>query len=370
MYFSTRWSIAGGIPRFTRDLASHLDRDQFEVHACTIRPLFDHDQLDEVRKIVTMHTLGVVAPTARHELPLTQARLRRVLSEVRPDVLHLQEGSAFHAVSSGVTGRFPKATILQIHDPPEAAKLGRAQWFVQRQMCRRFGLDMVVDSPAVAPSIAGAMGIATDDVTVLPLGIGSADDVPRDREASRGTRARPVVVYIARLAATKNVGLFIDVASDILDSGVDADFLVAGEGGQEAELAARIPEVHRERIRLLGFIDDVRTLLRGADVFLSTSDSEGFGLAVVEAMLAGTAIVATAVDNVPHLIEHDVSGLLAPAGDRVALADGVRTVLRDPALQRRLGEAASARAVEHFTVAAMAKRYGDHYRHLVASRST
>ena len=85
--------------------------------------------------------------------------------------------------------------------------------------------------------------------------------------------------------------------------------------------------------------------------------SEGLPLALLEAMFAGRAIVASAVGGIPEVITNDREGLLVPPSDPEALAAALRRLLDDPALRIRLGRAAQVRAAEQFTVGAMADAY-------------
>ena len=84
---------------------------------------------------------------------------------------------------------------------------------------------------------------------------------------------------------------------------------------------------------------------------------EGLPMALLEAMVAGKAIVASTTAGIPEAIESGKEGLLVPPGDVVALADALRIVMTDGERRRALGEAAALRARNEFTVRAMSERY-------------
>ena len=93
---------------------------------------------------------------------------------------------------------------------------------------------------------------------------------------------------------------------------------------------------------------------------------EGFGLVAVEAMAAGTPVVASRVDGLAEIIEHEISGWHVEAGDANALADALRRLYREPLLGRGLVLGGEARA-EGFAVGQMICRYEQAYRVRMAS---
>jgi glycosyltransferase involved in cell wall biosynthesis len=96
-----------------------------------------------------------------------------------------------------------------------------------------------------------------------------------------------------------------------------------------------------DRVRFLGLRDDVPDLLPGFDVFALSSRYEGLPIALLEAMAAGRACVATSVGGVPEVVTHGQDGLLVPAGDAAALAVALGKVLEDADLRAALGSSAA-----------------------------
>lgn len=133
---------------------------------------------------------------------------------------------------------------------------------------------------------------------------------------------------------------------------------IAGRGELERPLLARARALQvAGRFHLLGLRSDIGNILAGADVFVLPSLSEGVPLALLEAMLAARPIVATAVGDVPTVLDGGRAGVLVPPRDATALAGALAGVLSDPAQAHRLGAAAAARAAEVYTLNAMIDRY-------------
>src|SRR5437667_9911772 len=99
------------------------------------------------------------------------------------------------------------------------------------------------------------------------------------------------------------------------------------------------------RFHLLGLRSDIGNVLAGSDVFVLPSLSEGVPLALLEAMLAGKPVVATAVGEVPTVLKGGHAGVVVRPGDAAVLADALASLLSDPAEARRLGAKSEERRV-------------------------
>ena len=133
---------------------------------------------------------------------------------------------------------------------------------------------------------------------------------------------------------------------------------IAGRGELADSLIAQARSLQiTNRIHLLGLRSDIGNVLAAADVFVLPSLSEGVPLALLEAMMAARPIVATAVGEVPTVLDGGRAGVLVPPQDAAALAEALANVLADPTRAGRLGAAAAARAGEVYTLDAMIDRY-------------
>jgi glycosyltransferase involved in cell wall biosynthesis len=176
----------------------------------------------------------------------------------------------------------------------------------------------------------------------------------------------PLVGNVAALVDHKDYPTFVEAAAGVLAAGVDARFVAIGEGELRGDLEARIRARGLEgRMALAGYRADVPRILADLDVLLFTSKTEGLGGTTLEAMASRVPVVTTAVGGVPEIVQHGVSGLVAPIGDARALAAHVVAVLRDPALRARLVEGGVRRAAE-FTSARTAEKMLALYREVLA----
>jgi glycosyltransferase involved in cell wall biosynthesis len=138
---------------------------------------------------------------------------------------------------------------------------------------------------------------------------------------------------------------------------------IAGQGEERDALARRAGELGiAERVHLLGQRDDVADVQAAADVFAMPSYAEGLPLALLEAMFAGAAIVASGVGGIPEAVSDGTEALLTAPGESGALRSALARLLSDPPLRQRLGESARRRAHAEFRIERMADRYEALYR--------
>ncbi len=153
----------------------------------------------------------------------------------------------------------------------------------------------------------------------------------------------PVVGAIGRLNTQKGHAYLLAAAPEILKAVPGVFLLIAGDGDLMAALERQAHELGlAERVRFAGHRTDVPDLLGAIDVLAIPSLYEGTPLTLFEAMAAGKAVVASAVDGCAEVLEHERTALLVPPRDPAALAGAIGSLLTDP--ERRLALSAAARA--------------------------
>jgi glycosyltransferase involved in cell wall biosynthesis len=136
-----------------------------------------------------------------------------------------------------------------------------------------------------------------------------------------------------------------------------ATLLVLGEGPERPALETLASSLGvRDRLQLPGRVGDVAALYRRASVVVHPARWEGFGLAMLEAMLAGKPVVAARAGSAPELVADDRTGLLVPVDDADALAGAIVSLLADRERAEAMGRAGLERARSEFSVANMAER--------------
>jgi glycosyltransferase involved in cell wall biosynthesis len=164
----------------------------------------------------------------------------------------------------------------------------------------------------------------------------------------------PVVGNIGALVPHKGQRHFIDAAALVVRDVPDARFVVLGEGELRETLEHQVKHLHLERhVFLPGFRADVLALLKGFDVFVMSSETEGLGTSILDAMACAKPVIGTNAGGIPEVVEHDVTGFVVPTHDAKAMAAAIVALLRDPKRRARMGAAGLARVRERFTVEKM-----------------
>lgn len=187
----------------------------------------------------------------------------------------------------------------------------------------------------------------------------------RELRAALGLPADGVLLtYTGRLSHAKGLPRLLEVWARIAPRWPDARLVLVGgdacaSDSCEAQLRDSIARTGlEERVILTGQVDDVRDYLYASDLFVFPSDSEGFGLALVEAMAAGLPCVSTAVGVAPELIRSHDNGWLIAARDERALESALETALSQQSNWRSMGERAR-RSVQAFSIGAVVSRFVD-----------
>lgn len=298
-------------------------------------------------------SVDVVAVTRRFGVdPLFAWALAREARRRGPAVVHAHDAHA-HAAAVLAAAVFGLAAPIVVHRRVDFGIGGSAwsRWKYRHPAVRR----ILCVSHAIAGIVRRDVG-DDDRIRVVHDGIDLARFAPgapvpggRPQDALRRAHGIPAGVpligNVAALVDHKDHVTFVETAARLLAGGLDARFVVVGEGPLRADLEAlAAARGLAGRLVFAGFRDDVPEVLRELDAFLFTSKEEGLGSSIVEAFAAGVPVVATRAGGIPELVEDGVSGLLAPIRDPQALAGAVRRVLEDAPLRRRLVEGAARRA--------------------------
>jgi glycosyltransferase involved in cell wall biosynthesis len=268
----------------------------------------------------------------------------------RADLVHT------HLVHADVYGALGARRLVSTKHNDDPFRAGAFR-FVERTLARR-AARIVAITKALARFQVERVGLPAEKVEVIHYGLDEPpaawganlpDDLP-------GT-AR-VLLAVCRLEPQKGLDVAVRALPDIRTRHPDAVLVVLGEGPQREQLERLARELDVP-VFLPGRVPDVTEWLGRADLLVHPARWEGFGLALLEAMLASLPVVATRISSIPEIVVDGETGLLVPAEDAAALAAAVSRVLHDPG---ELGAHGLRRARTEFSVARMADRTLDVYR--------
>jgi glycosyltransferase involved in cell wall biosynthesis len=287
--------------------------------------------------------------------------VRQLMRQHRPDLLHL---------NTAFMGCFGGAMAAQRAGVPVVA---HARGFVySRRLARRvvqyFDYHIAI-SRAVAENLL-YHGVAPERCEVIYDPIVPPCELP----AKRVLGDVPMLGMIGMLQEWKGQHVFVKALSLLKQRGLNFHASIAGTEpfgarGYEQRLRQMVRDFGLDdTVSFVGFVSKPYDYLAQLDVAVHASvEPEPLGRVVVEAMLVGTAVVATNGGGIPEFVEHEKTGLLVPMGDAVGMAQAIGRLLQDGELRQRLATAAQQRAREMFDPAKHAREVQRVYQKLLGN---
>ncbi len=200
---------------------------------------------------------------------------------------------------------------------------------------------------------------------LIPSMVAAFESTPEDAVRIRASYPDSILVVHAGALVQRHKGqhLIIEAARLLRADSVRYDFLLLGEGPDEARLRAQASDL--DNVHFLGFRHDVADYLRAADIFLYPSLEEGLGSTLLDAMAARTPVIASATGGIPDIVHGEDNGLLVAPGDTKAIADALRRLGADLERRRDLGEGGH-RTARHYGSDAISSRYRQLYDDVLA----
>lgn len=337
----------GGAEKQLFHLATGLDRARFEPRVVCLRGFGEVGQALR-RAGVPAESLGM----KRKWDMRAPFRLRRVLKEWKPDVIH---SFLFHANMLGrVVAR--RAGVPVVIGSVRVCETRRHHLLMDRLTQGQMDCETCV-CDAVREYTEREAGIDPRKLVTVRNGV----ELPALAGLDRG---RPEALFVGRLDAQKDVRTLLAAWALVRKRVPQAQLTVVGTGPQEAELRA-LPV---EGVTWEGFQADVAPFYRRARVLVLPSRWEGLPNVVLEAMSWAVPVVATAVGGSVELVREGVTGHLVPPGDAPSLADPLASLLDQPEAARRMGEAGRGVVEREYTMAAMVEANEGVYERLLREK--
>lgn len=307
--------------------------------------------------------LGFEPQLVRQDRPIDPGCARRMAEQFRQlriDVVHSHEFTmaVYGALAARWSGR---RHVITFHGSQT----------MTRALRRRIAIRWAMRQSAATTAVSGEtqrqlvedLGVPPEAITVIRNGIPfRGGDRARIRQEFGLREDEILVLAVGNLEKRKGHRILLEALRQVTAEWPDAPWrllIAGGRGGVEQEPIEAFLREHgmERRVQVVLRREDVPDLQAAADLFVMPSLWEGLPLALLEAMLAGKPIIASATSGIPEAIETGREGLLTPPGDSAALAGALSRLLRDPAERRRLGDAARARGQREFTVGVMTDAY-------------
>src|SRR5688500_1034422 len=311
-------------------------------------------------------------------------QLRRLIRDLRPDVLHT------HTAKAGALGRVaavlagsarPRVVVHTFHGHVLRGYFdrGRTSGFltVERSLARVTD-RLVAVSPPVRDELV-ALGVApAERFEVIRLG----RELDRRVEASAGAREEQrrelgladdafLVAWLGRMTSIKRVDDLLRAFASVAAAEPRAELVLAGDGPLRDELEKLAVSLGiADRAHFVGMQRDVGRLYAAADLVALCSANEGTPVSLIEALAAGKPVVSTDVGGVSDVVRSGTSGLLVPPNDIEALADAIVLLARDDDMRASFAAAAPADVRERYSVERLVDDVDELYKRLLAREET
>ena len=288
--------------------------------------------------------------------------LRRAIADHRPDVVLAHGGESLKYAIPATVGRPIRVIYRRIGSIRGRTSLRGARLLAYQALMRRASLivavadairDETIDRFRVPPPRVVTVPNAVDADRVRPA-VGR-DDV----RASLGVpTTSPIILSVGALTWEKDPLATLAIATAVVRARPETRFLMVGDGPMRRRIESAVRDDGLAgRVLLAGARDDVADLLAASDVLMLNSRSEGMPGVLIEGGMLGLPAVASAVGGVAEVVEHGVTGLLAPPGDRATMISSIVDLIDDDVRRRAIGAAARDRCIRCFEIRGAADRY-------------
>ncbi len=289
--------------------------------------------------------------------------MRQAWRGLRPNVVHFHDP---HALSGG------GLAALGLGIPARIAAR-RANYPIHFAWRYRFLVDRVIAVSRTVGDVCRASGIAEGKIRIVCDGVDPRRAQSGDRQRGRaalGIQDETLLLTVATLTDAKGHTYLLQALPRVLRQHPNVLLALAGDGELRQQLAQEAQQLGvADRVRFLGYREDVPDLLKGADLFVLPSHMEGLCSTLIDVMFAQTPIVATTAGGIPELVgtvdDDPPVGWQVPPRDPEALADAILQALASQAASREFVQRAEARANLLFTDERMVEGTLRVYRELV-----
>jgi len=213
-------------------------------------------------------------------------------------------------------------------------------------------------------------GLKPENIEIISNGIDTTvyqHPVPKieSRESLQLPEDKLILGTLSSLTIEKGINFLIDAFSEARKQNPNLHLVIVGNGEEEESLREQTSKLELEQyISFAGRRSDINNILSALDIFVLPSLMEGLPMALLEAMAAGKAIIATDVGDVAQAVTPD-TGELIESANHDALVHAILKLTNKPDLIKQAGEHAKQRAQAHFSASAMSRKYAEVYDNLL-----
>ena len=368
----------GGVANLMLNNILAMDDQRFENHVCVFGP---RDDMRPHFEATNAH-VHMVRHYGLSQMFSTLQRFRAFVRKLQPDIIHnhIPLDVFISTISTIGCDVSIVNTIHNINNPYSNTSLYKKLLRLAVDLSRRWKAQHIIAvSEAVREAYMEHHWVQERKTSVIYSGIDTdAWSEPDDPSSIRHLREElglkdryPVLLNVARLTRFKGQKYLIKMMPSLLEDFPQAKLLIAGDGSLRGELEEEIKQRGLGgHVQLLGQRDDVAVLLHASDIFVFPSESEGLGVALLEAMAAGKPVVATRMGPFLEVVEDGQNGILVKTGCAEPIASAVARIASDRDTLSKMGAASQHIARSRFDLQQSVNRLENVYQSLATVSPT
>jgi len=284
---------------------------------------------------------------------------KKLLTDENFDIITVQDQYYLGLAGLWLSQKFNKGLELQIHgwEKFHGLRVPIAKYVISHAQAIR------AVSQRLKKQLVHDFGVSEQKISVVPIYNEIKNHISPASPSEAG-RAKIknidkfIFLTVGRLVPIKNIGLQIEAMAWIVKKYPEAKLWIVGDGPERDNLKFKVESLKLDvNVKFYGWQDSLKNFYGQADVFLLTSNYEGWGLAVVEAANYGLPIIMTDVGCAGELIKDEESGLVIPINDQFRLQDSMAKLMEQPELRKELGESAKYAVLELPSLEETLRRY-------------
>jgi glycosyltransferase involved in cell wall biosynthesis len=361
----------GGAERALVNILNHLDRSRFEPHLA----LFQKEGvfLSELAADVPIYEIQPTDHGFLHRNRVRLFEIKQLITKTKPALIMsvLWQANAVASFAVRMWGRSIPLVINEQTSPNASLRTDPRRkhlWPIVRRLYRHADCAIAI-SQGIANELE-SYGIPTTNTVVIhnPIPIAAVRE-SANVVSSAKFEARPAIVAAGRLVPLKNYPLLLTALSYVLEK-EPVHLYILGKGPERTQIETLAKSLGiAEHVHLLGFQSNPYPYFAQADLFVLSSNHEGFGNVLVEAMVLGVPVIATDCPHGPReILDGGKYGSLVPLGNANALSKAILSLLHQPDKRARFAIQGPERAKE-FSVEAIIPQYEKLFMGLIKRQS-
>jgi len=339
----------GGAQEIFLTQLKYIDRTKFHIIVCCLNGR--GSLVSEVEKlgnrVICLNRLN-----RRNDIQAI-FELLKLIRQNNIDIVHtyLYSRTSFYGHIAALMARTPVIIAAEMGSPSKKSLKKR----ISDRLLARFTDQIIALSEATRSSAAKELGVGLNKITVIYPGVDIGKFTIREtkrevRNALNLPHDVPIIGIVARLDPVKGHEYLLDAMLRVWNFIASAKLMIVGAGPLEESLRSRVERLGlSKQVMFMGMRRDIPQLLKAMDIFVLPSLQEGFGMALLEAMVMGLPVIATNVGGIPEVVDDGKTGILVPPRDPDALSEMILVLLKDEKQRHRMGMLGKEKALSQFT---------------------